>query len=61
MNKESRQLLNEAVDRGFTVKDGKKHIKIFGRDGLVTVVAKGSKLNTRNHRQATLAVRKAQP
>ena len=61
MNKDSRQLLEEAVERGLTIKNGKKHVKIFGRDGLVTVLGKGTKLNPRNHQQASLAVRKARP
>ena len=61
MNKDVRQLLEEAVERGLTVKEGKKHLKVFGSEGLVTVLSKGTKMNPRNQRQAELAVRKAKP
>ena len=59
MNKDVRQLLEEAVERGLTIKQGKSHLKVFGKDGLVTVLPTGTRLNPRNHRQARLAVRKA--
>ena len=59
MNKEIRELLRVAEAKGLVVKSGSNHVKVYGDDGLVCVLPYGSHLNSRNMRQAEIAIRKA--
>ena len=55
----SKELLEFAVERGLTVKNGKKHRKVYGSSGIVCILPHGKGDNWRNAKQAELAIRKA--
>lgn len=62
MNKDTKKLLKLARECGLTVKQGSKHVKVFGRDGhLVAILPLGSKSSSQpwNQRNALAALRRA--
>lgn len=65
MRKEVRDLAKTATAKGLVLRNGSRHTKVYGSDGLVTILPRCSKttgrFGGRNLKQAEIAIRKAKP
>lgn len=60
MSKDAKKLVALAKSFNLRVENGKKHVKVFGPDGLVCGLPHGSKTTApRNHKGAEAAIRRA--